>query len=406
MAIIPNMISQAELVELVTDAYNHLYDLVYLRTHPLGPLLFAELNLTSKERSLRLHHLLLDVINDLNPGNNAPVSSQEWRRYRLMDLRFNQGLDTQAVADLLFISRRHLYREQLLCMVACAEIIKSRLPPATISETTNLSPNQPSEERWELLRFETSHPAQEHHRVNVNEVIQQTYSLISGLVQQKGLRFTFDFAQNLPNVNIERTILRQVLMGIFNSIFIDQQDGEVLVSSNLETDTILLLINTQSKEEILAHESLKILGELAMANEFHFSSQVDSEGYITFSVRLPSIPRQTIILADDNDDMRRLIHNYLNLLYHIVETNSGAEVIRLVNENQPIAVILDLMMPDMDGWEVLQSLLKNEKTARIPVIICSVLGIKELALSLGASAFLPKPFTEAELLQTLRSLEL
>ena len=116
--------------------------------------------------------------------------------------------------------------------------------------------------------------------------------------------------------------------------------------------------------------------------------------------------KQTIILADDNDDMRRLMHNYLHSLYNVVETNSGADVIRLVHENQPFAVILDLMMPDMDGWEVLQSLVNNNKTAHIPIIVCSVLGIKDLALSLGATAFLPKPFSEAEMLQILRSLDL
>ena len=405
MAIIPDMISQAELVELVNDAYNHLYDLVYLRTHALGYLLFANLDLTAKERSLKLHHILLEVINDLNLGTNAPISSPEWRRYRLMDLRFNLGLDTQTVANLLFISRRHLYREQLLCMESCAEIIKDRIPSSGVVEITDLDQSQSSEERWKMLQFESIHPTQEH-SVDVNEVVQQTYALISGLVRQKGLKINFDLALNLPDGNIERNILRQVLMGIFNSILINRQTGEVLVSSRIEEDTILLFFKTQCNQENFTLEGLKILGELALANKFKFSAQVDPGGETIFSVRLPSAPKKTIILADDNDDMRRLIHNYLRLLYHIVETNSGAEVIRLVHENQPFAVILDLMMPDMDGWEVLQSLVNNTKTSHIPIMVCSVLGIKELALSLGAAAFLQKPFSEAELLKILRALDL
>ncbi len=405
MAIILDMISQVELVELVNDAYNHLYDLVNLRTHALGSLLFANLDLTSKEKSLKLHHFLLEVINDLNPGADAPIASPEWRRYRLMDLRFNQGLDTQSVADLLFISRRHLYREQLLCMESCAEIIKGRIPEQSVVENIDLEHSQSSDERWKMLHFESIHPTQEH-SVDVNEVVQQTFALISGLVWQKSLKFNFDLALNLPDANIERTILRQVFMGIFNSIFINGQIDEVLVSSKIEEDTILLLFKTQCNQENFTNEGLKILGELALANKFKFATQVNPGGDTTFSVQLPCAPKQTIILADDNDDMRRLIHNYLHLLYHIMETGSGAEVIRLVHENQPFAVILDLMMPDMDGWEVLQSLVNNNKTSHIPIIVCSVLGMKELALSLGAAAFLPKPFSEAELLQILRTLDL
>ena len=190
VAIIHSMISQAELVELVNDAYNHLYDLVYLRTHTLGSLLYANLDLTSKERSLKLHHLLLEVINDLNPGTNAPISSPEWRRYRLMDLRFTQGLDTQTVADQLFISRRHFYREQLLCMEALAEIIKGRIPFSDETDIDTIYQSQSSEENWKMLQFETIHPFQQL-SVDVNEVIHQTFALISSLVRHKDIRFRF-----------------------------------------------------------------------------------------------------------------------------------------------------------------------------------------------------------------------
>lgn len=398
------MMSHEELVELVNDAYNHLYDLVYLRTHALGSLLFPSLDLNIKERSLKLHHLLLEVIDDLNPGTNAPVSSPEWRRYRLMDLRFIQGQDTQSVADQLFISRRHLYREQLICMESCTEIIKGRIPSFGIVEMPKLDPDQSSEDRLKMLQFEPAHPAQEH-SVDVNDVIQQTYTLISGLALQKGLQFHFDLSLNLPDGNIERNILRQVIMGIFNSILINRQSGDVLVSSSVEENDILLIFKTQCNQDNFSDEGLKILCELAQANKFMFSTQMKPEGEITFSVQLPSAPKLTIVLADDNDDMRRLIHNYLHLLYYVVETNSGAEVVRLVHENEPFAVILDLMMPDMDGWEVLQRLVNNTKTSHIPIIVCSVLSMKELALSLGAAAFLPKPFSEAELLRILRAFD-
>jgi CheY-like chemotaxis protein len=63
------------------------------------------------------------------------------------------------------------------------------------------------------------------------------------------------------------------------------------------------------------------------------------------------------------------------------------------------------MMPKQDGWHVLQTLLNQPDTSRIPVIVCSVLKQKELALSLGATAFVEKPITEQALLSALDALE-
>jgi len=64
-------------------------------------------------------------------------------------------------------------------------------------------------------------------------------------------------------------------------------------------------------------------------------------------------------------------------------------------------IILDIMMPKMDGWEVLQSLKLDEETKTIPVIICSAWGEPELAKSLGAVEFLRKPVTQRDLLFTI-----
>jgi CheY-like chemotaxis protein len=65
--------------------------------------------------------------------------------------------------------------------------------------------------------------------------------------------------------------------------------------------------------------------------------------------------------------------------------------------------VLDLMMPDRDGWELLSLLKTHPETAAIPVVVSSVLRQEELARALGAAAVLTKPFTPAQLLDTLRA---
>jgi CheY-like chemotaxis protein len=67
-------------------------------------------------------------------------------------------------------------------------------------------------------------------------------------------------------------------------------------------------------------------------------------------------------------------------------------------------ITLDVMMPNLDGWQVLRGLTSNPATARIPVAICSVLKEPELAFSLGARAYLKKPVDRMELVATLARL--
>lgn len=68
------------------------------------------------------------------------------------------------------------------------------------------------------------------------------------------------------------------------------------------------------------------------------------------------------------------------------------------------AIILDLMMPDRDGWDLLQFFSHQPLTQSTPIIICSILRQKELALSLGAAAFIEKPFSEQDLVNIVQQL--
>jgi CheY-like chemotaxis protein len=68
---------------------------------------------------------------------------------------------------------------------------------------------------------------------------------------------------------------------------------------------------------------------------------------------------------------------------------------------QPALIILDVMMPHIDGWEVLQTLKLDPETKHIPIIVCSAWGEPELARSLGAIAFLKKPVIQKDLLDAL-----
>jgi CheY-like chemotaxis protein len=86
----------------------------------------------------------------------------------------------------------------------------------------------------------------------------------------------------------------------------------------------------------------------------------------------------------------------------VVVAVNGEEGLRLAQEVLPDAIVLDVMMPEMQGWEVLQRLHSDPPTASIPVVVCSVINNPELAEALGASLFLPKPVSRLDVLNALR----
>jgi CheY-like chemotaxis protein len=88
----------------------------------------------------------------------------------------------------------------------------------------------------------------------------------------------------------------------------------------------------------------------------------------------------------------------------VVGLTDPAQVLPLARKLQPALITLDVMMPRLDGWEILQALQLDEKTRGIPVIICSAWEEPELARSLGAAAFLKKPIVRFTLLNALEKL--
>ncbi len=115
-----------------------------------------------------------------------------------------------------------------------------------------------------------------------------------------------------------------------------------------------------------------------------------------------SARRAALLVIDDHAGLTDLIQRYVaDRALEVLAATDGVSGLALAREMQPSAVLLDLMMPGMDGWELLQRLRTTPETTHLPVIICSVINDPELAYSLGASYFLPKPITREALAAAL-----
>lgn len=116
----------------------------------------------------------------------------------------------------------------------------------------------------------------------------------------------------------------------------------------------------------------------------------------------------TILLIEDNPVVARLVCRQLELGGHAaIAATDGLQGLQVAQDTPPDLILLDLMLPGMDGLEVLAQLRATPATARIPVIISSAKSNpddQQKALQSGAAAFLAKPFNLQDLLEAVRSL--
>lgn len=112
--------------------------------------------------------------------------------------------------------------------------------------------------------------------------------------------------------------------------------------------------------------------------------------------------RHSILVIDDIPDSTQILSQMLKTAgYRVAIAHSGAEGIRMAKKIKPDAVTLDVMMPGMDGWRVLQAMKADPQLAAIPVVVVSIVDNKPLGYRLGASDYLVKPVEPNNLIETL-----
>jgi signal transduction histidine kinase/CheY-like chemotaxis protein len=113
-------------------------------------------------------------------------------------------------------------------------------------------------------------------------------------------------------------------------------------------------------------------------------------------------PGKLVLVVEDDPASAELLERQLRRGgYEVAVANRGADALELAATRRPLAVTLDLMLPDLDGWDVLRSLKANVRTRDLPVIVVSVLDDHRRAQALGAVDFLQKPIDAPLLLASL-----
>jgi len=111
---------------------------------------------------------------------------------------------------------------------------------------------------------------------------------------------------------------------------------------------------------------------------------------------------KTIMVVDDDATARELISRYLlDAGFEVAPAASGVEALKMARELKPVAITLDVIMPELDGWTVLSALKGDPDLASIPVVMVTITDEKQRAFALGATGYLLKPIDRTKLLSLL-----
>ena len=114
-----------------------------------------------------------------------------------------------------------------------------------------------------------------------------------------------------------------------------------------------------------------------------------------------------VLIVDDEPDLLSVLHFGLEVEgFDVLEASDGEQGLNMAREHTPDLIVLDLMLPRMDGYKVCRALKFDERYRRIPVFILSARSgetDRRLALDLGADAFITKPYDMKDLVSRIRN---
>lgn len=377
------------------SALEHLYDHVFLEHHPLVGLVTGA---TGRGRGAGLHRLLLDAVDRLRPPGDTPTHSPLWRRYRHAVLRYVEGATVAQVADELGVSERQARRDHQDVVQSISALLRpaSALPEDAPERSAAGERGGLDEELSRVVAAAAPLPTP------AGELVASIVSTATRLAEDRRVRLIERIEPGTPPIAAGRTAVRQILIEeLLHLIALAPPDSSLEIYARpCESGVAVgLLLSGTTATPAPAHDDRHTIA--TRLAELQGADLLQLGGGAGVELTLPAGRLRTVLLVDDNPGLLRLMRRYLTGAYAVQETQSPEGALMLALETQPDAVVLDVMMPGVDGWELLQTFRAHPRTGHIPVLICSVLKERELAFSLGATGFVPKPVSQPALLRAL-----
>ena len=355
-------------------------------------LLLTTLAVNLQEGPEALRETLIQAIEALKPAPGTPPSARGGRLYSVLTHRYVEARTQEETADLLSITPRHLRREQQEAI----QVLARRLWERGLAGPDEASAWR-SQVQQELEALQKSAPGA---AADVAEAIEGAVTVGRALAARHGVELLSGRVEAGLLVPLHPSALRQVVVTAVEKLAQQMTHGQIVLSAARTADGVQInvaaepLVTGSTPDSALIREILAAQGGTLSATL--------RGARASFQVILPAITLRTVLVVDDNSDLVHFYRRFVaNTHYRIVHAPEGEAVFEAIERERPSVIILDVMLPDMDGWDLLAALRSHPRAQDIPVIVCSVVRREELAETLQAARCLAKPVRRQQLLQAL-----
>jgi CheY-like chemotaxis protein len=401
-------LTRKRFLRYLRSALNHLYDPDELIHSPLI-LLFGLAGRPDAGSAVR--SLITEAIESLKPPASVSPRSHAARIYDVLVYRYLQQFSQQEVADQLGLSLRHLRREQSAAIEALAyqlcelhHLSLDAMEEGGSAAQEPVAPTATATINHELAWLKET-PLEE--PTSLEQVLSSVLALAHPLSTQYQAHLDTALPQDLPGLSIHPVALRQILLNLLTVAIHQGSGGHVYISARSSQWEVELRVSWSRPAADLASLSRVDLNSLNIAQRLVELSGcrlalTEEENTLTATLTIPAFQQFPVLVIDDNADMLQLLQRYTSgTRYRLFGTQDPEQVFKLAERVSPQIIVLDVMMPKVDGWELLGRLRHHPLTSHVPVVVCTILAQEELALALGASAFVQKPVTQQAFLSVL-----
>jgi CheY-like chemotaxis protein len=391
-------------VHWVRDALLHLYDPIALQTHPLSALI--EDPPEGRLRGAALRQQLLDALEALHPppGTASPPAH---RAYRILELRYLEGQEIETIAAQLALSRSQYHREHQRALYAVARVLWDRWRLAERWPDVGGSAPSQRESAALLMQEVTTLCAGQIAASDPADVLAAATALLRPLFAQRGIQIAVTLSGALPPVRGERLVLRHALLTLLGHLLKALASGDTLaICAQRSVDGCCEITITGPARGPLTPEQLGLPACQPLLDALQAQPYVSIAGdRWLLRLTFPAQQRPLLLIVDNNPDFVRLVTRWLTpYQWEVQGVGAVSQAYQCARTRRPTAILLDVLLPDQDGWDGLLLLKSAPETREIPVIVCSVLDEPTIAVALGAAAYLQKPIQQAELVRVLRAL--
>ena len=389
-----------QFIDDVKVALEHLYDFAFLQKLTLAQQLADSNKRPSQTLGHHLRRELIEAIEALSPEPGAAAHTPDMRQYNLLQLHYVEGLTVQEVGQRLGLSTRQTHRSLRKAEESIATILWARVQSvATAVSEDDLSAAQLSSVQAEFAQLETTLQP-----TDLGQLLQEAQKAVAPLAQTRGVTFQREEPWPRLVVSVDTAVSRQLLVSVLSRLIQATQQQTITIQGALGEEMARLTLTFPVSQPLaLNFVDDEVIAPLA--EKLGWLIEVaEGNGRYQLQLQIP-LHGPVVLVVDDNQGLVELLERYLTgHNCRVIAANSGQEGLEVLDRTTPDAIILDAMMPDVSGWDVLQTIRTRVETAVTPVIICSVFNDPELAYALGASHFISKPVSRDQILTALRQL--